>query len=987
MRCVRKHFLWCLISIMLIMVITFTVFPIVSVSAHEVNSRSRTIRVGIFELNGFFMRNEDGHPEGYGIDYLNKLAEKTDWSYEYVWYDNWEGCVSALRGNEVDIVAPAGKTEERTEEFYFSSFNIGTESGALLTLETREDLIYEDFEAFNGLKIGCVESLIFKPSFLTYSKLHDFTPRLVSYQDTASLTRALEEGEVDAILVNLFVDTSSTRVLAKFGAEPFFFMLSKEDVSLLHELDEGLRRIKLENPTLEAELTTRYWPSFRDTPFTKAELAYISSLPAIKIGCRVDNRPISYLDRETGEVAGITRNILDEISRISGIRFLYIALPAHDVDYAYLRERGIQMVANVEYNQENVNSDGIRLTLPYMESRKVFVYEGEGSFDIDAPLKLAVSTGSQTLIKVIREVYPHFEVINYDTMEDCFRAVKRKEADALLQNQYVVPSYLARPVYADFVTVPVEGLEDKLCLSPIMYQEPGIPDIILSDDRLISILNKSIQQVSGQKVNRIIIQETSVNQYRYSAGDFFYQYRYFLSFILLILVLLICILFISARSRSRSARLISQSEATLRHITNNINGGVVVLSGDTLDITYANGGFLEMLGYGSGECSVVGQKIAQFLHPESMDTLNRLLNGTIIEKKLSARLKMKHHDKSFLPVLFNGTLTEIIGGKSEIYCVVMDLSEQDSLVAALSLEQKKYAMLMENSGDILLELNNKTNNIRISPLFGNQFGYEVSEYVHCNNTEEILRTLHLHQDDWEVLARDIACAEEEGHNTESTVRIFRSDNTPHWCRVCLYPMTDADGVPNYILGKILDIHEEVMERRRLEHISRIDDLSGLLNKNAFFEEANEYLALQTDSNTALVFIDMDNFKQVNDTLGHMAGDQAIRDTAKRLRLIFSNYDLLCRFGGDEFCILLKEIPIEALIDKLSWAQKKLHYTCGEEKPVHMSASIGAACTGGRKIEFKALLEMADHALYRAKENGKDQYVICQEEEPEREGQN
>lgn len=942
---------------------------------------SSTIRVGIFELNGFFEKDSDGKPYGYGPDYLNKLSEKTGWNYEYFWTDSWDQCVQALREGKVDLIAPAGKTEERMAEFDFSGFSIGTECGALLSLSTNDNLIFEDFRSFHHLKIGCVESLIFKPAFLDYAQLHGFTPDLVTYKDTRALTAALNAGEVDAILANLFIKTDTSKVLAKFGAEPFYFMLSKGNTMLLRDLDEGLQRIKVEDSAFETDLTIQYWPSFHETPFTKAEWEYIENAPALTVGCRSDSRPVSYLDESTGQVSGMTRDILEEISRISGLNFVYTALPSGNVDYDYLREHQIQLIANVEYNQENIHSAGVKLTNPYLDSKKVFVCNKEELFDPQAHLRLAVSTGSQTLINAIHQIYPNFEIINYGNMEECFQAVRRHETDALLQNQYVVTSYLAKPVYSHMTTIPMEGLEDKLCLSPVIYQQPKTEDSLLADSRLISILNKSIQQIGEQDINKIIIRQTTTNQYRYNINDFLYQYRYFITLTVVILTILTIIVLRSISLKRNSMKLITRNESKLRHITNNINGGVVVLAGtDKLLITYANEGFLELLQYPKDEYSKIkNQEYTAYIHPDNEQTLVELISKDIRdENEVSVKLQIMRRDGKYIPVLFNGTITENEKGEREIYCVIMDISDQERLLGAISLEQSKYRTMIENSGDIIFDLNCRTGELMISHLFEVKFGWEIPENLHYENKYDILRILRLLEEDWDEMGNCMTRVFSEKQGEECTVRIRSKNKENRFCRIYLYPMLDKEENLVYLLGKILDIHEEMLQRKELEEKSRTDPLTGLLNKGTFYEEACAYLKT-AKGNTALVFIDVDNFKLINDNLGHMTGDQAIMDTAKKLQIIFSNYDILARFGGDEFCILLKEIPESTLAAKLSWAVEKLRVTYQtNDLSVDSSASIGAVNTYGRSTDLNTLLEHADKALYRAKENGKNQFIIYQE---------
>lgn len=951
--------------------------------ALPVYANGRTVRVGVFELNGFFENDGSGTPYGYGADYLNAVAAKSGWQYEYIWAENWDECVELLRHGEVDMVAPAEQTEKRLREFDFSSYNIGMECGTLLALDTNSHLVYEDFQRLNYVRTGYVPSIIFLDSFKQYAQTNGFTPNLVPYRDTKALLAALNAGEIDAALTNLFAKTDTTKVLAKFGASPFYFMTAKEKPDLNYELDIALEKIELENSSLRTELMQTYYPFYNNTPFTKAELEYIEQAPVLTVGCHSYLKPVSYTDGPDGQVKGITRDILNEVSKISGLKFNYVPFPTGAVTYDYIREQNISLISCVEYNKINLSAKGVRLTLPYLNSQKVFVCKKGILFDPDKKLKLAISTGSQTLEQAILEIYPEFEVTVYDSMEDCFKAVNRGDADVLLQNQYVAASFLAKPHYADMITVPVEGLKDDLSLSPVLYlQDRQTLDPLLSDDRLISILNKAIRQLPEQTVKEIILRETTENQYRYTYQDFLYLYRQPLAALAVIFLALLAALWYIVHVKHKSMKLIMASEEKLRNITNNINGGVVVLKGgDELRIAYANEGFLQLLDCGKEEYEdVQNQEYATYVHPDDSKVLNTLSQSDLRSgKKCSFKLRIMRKDGSYIPTLFNGTLTENAIGEREIYCVIMDISEQEDLMKKVSFEQKKYATLFEHSEDILFEVDCRTQQLMVSPMYPKRFGRElIQSPLPGGGLSDAFQVLNIHERDRKELELSIWETLTQKKGAEGMARIMNVDGISRWCRISLYPMEDTQGNLAIYLGKILDVDDEVREKEALEQKSRIDALTGLLNKTAFFLEAREYLASENGTNAAIIFLDVDNFKQVNDKLGHMMGDYAIKETAKKLKIIFSNYDIISRFGGDEFCILLKEIPVDTLKDKLAWTVEKLRATYSEgEESVPVSVSIGAACTDGKRCSLDSLIESADKALYQAKENGKNQYILCQ----------
>ena len=167
------------------------------------------------------------------------------------------------------------------------------------------------------------------------------------------------------------------------------------------------------------------------------------------------------------------------------------------------------------------------------------------------------------------------------------------------------------------------------------------------------------------------------------------------------------------------------------------------------------------------------------------------------------------------------------------------------------------------------------------------------------------------------------------------------------------------------------------DARRLEFLAHHDTLTGLPNRAMYLERAREAVAhaRRHDKTAAVLFIDLDNFKQVNDGLGHDVGDGLLKSIAVRLRACVRGDDFVARIGGDEFCVLLQDIsdPREAAA-----VSQKLIYELGkpyqiDRHEVRSGASIGIACVPQDGQDVPTLLRLADAAMYRAKEAGRNGY--------------
>lgn len=160
-----------------------------------------------------------------------------------------------------------------------------------------------------------------------------------------------------------------------------------------------------------------------------------------------------------------------------------------------------------------------------------------------------------------------------------------------------------------------------------------------------------------------------------------------------------------------------------------------------------------------------------------------------------------------------------------------------------------------------------------------------------------------------------------------------------------------------------------------QYLARHDPLTGLLNRSGFDAAAKNAIDARPDS-VALLCLDLDGFKQVNDQYGHQAGDDLLRSVADRLRSALRTYEVAARLGGDEFIILSTNIdPLEAdrLAERILTLVAGRPYQLGSHRPVSIGISIGIACASGDAVNLNDLRGYADTALYDAKAAGRGAY--------------
>ena len=198
------------------------------------------------------------------------------------------------------------------------------------------------------------------------------------------------------------------------------------------------------------------------------------------------------------------------------------------------------------------------------------------------------------------------------------------------------------------------------------------------------------------------------------------------------------------------------------------------------------------------------------------------------------------------------------------------------------------------------------------------------------------------------------------------------------------PVCDSNGELLYYISIYTDISQLKDSEARLEHMALHDPLTGLPNRAMLSRKLGSILsnAIQNDTRVALLMLDLDHFKNVNDSFGHHYGDELLHQVAARLRNQLRASDVVCRLGGDEFTVLLQNNP--SLDDVSLLAEKIIHalhqpFALSNEREVMIGTSIGISLYPEHGHTAEELMQQADTAMYRAKHDGRDGYRYFSEE--------
>jgi len=236
-----------------------------------------------------------------------------------------------------------------------------------------------------------------------------------------------------------------------------------------------------------------------------------------------------------------------------------------------------------------------------------------------------------------------------------------------------------------------------------------------------------------------------------------------------------------------------------------------------------------------------------------------------------------------------------------------------------------------------------------------------------------------HPNDWETDAKEIQrvlSGESDRYQLEKRYR--HADGHYVWVNISAAPVRDESGTLRYLIGQIEDITERRALQERLAHAAVHDLLTGLPNRMFFMDRLDQALKRirRNHGSVALLFLDLDRFKMVNDSLGHDVGDQTLQQVAERITTVLRLSDTLARFGGDEFTVLCEIGYHEEAAEIAGRIRKAMSRPLLLEGSEHyQSVSIGIAISTDGDESGAELLRNADLAMYRAKAQGPGHFDV------------
>ncbi len=396
-------------------------------------------------------------------------------------------------------------------------------------------------------------------------------------------------------------------------------------------------------------------------------------------------------------------------------------------------------------------------------------------------------------------------------------------------------------------------------------------------------------------------------------------------------------------------------------------------------ITYANPVWASMQGLGSA-AAAVGRPLASFHGEEEAQGASLPYHGAVpLGAGPPVRQVIQHHPPGRAPYWADVTVAALVDERGAVIgrlCTVRDVTAERAAAAALTEAEERSRFMFEHAPLGMALTTPEGGFLRVNGALCQMLGRTADELVRLGVWGLT------HRADRLVTRQALG-----GSGGQIVKRLRHADGHFVSVSITIGVVRDEAGEPCYFISQFQDVTQEQLRQSQLLHRASHDPLTGLPNRVLFEDRADRALARahRRPEVLAVLFCDLDDFKVVNDRLGHEAGDEFLRAVATRLQGCVRETDTVARFGGDEFLVLLEDVgssdEATATAARVLDALRRPAAVDGQE--VAVSASIGIALTSGAPATRRTLIKEADAAMYQAKAGGGDRWQLAPPARPRR----
>ncbi|WP_229215428.1 bifunctional diguanylate cyclase/phosphodiesterase [Duganella sp. CY15W] len=358
--------------------------------------------------------------------------------------------------------------------------------------------------------------------------------------------------------------------------------------------------------------------------------------------------------------------------------------------------------------------------------------------------------------------------------------------------------------------------------------------------------------------------------------------------------------------------------------------------------------------------------LRQFIAPRFHEDFDRFLRRAIntTQPEQCDLQMLRHRNQQGFPV----SLRASADSTGQTIRVVLELAE--GKMAALERSEERFRRIVHNAEEGIWEIDAAARTSFVNPKMAQMLGYTIEEML-----EQPL-VAFMDEEGRTILERNIA-RRQQGMAERHEFKFLRKDGSDLWATLATNPIFDADGSYRGALALVSDITDTRASAELIWQQANFDALTALPNRHMFNDRLNQEMkkARRENVQLALLFIDLDDFKDINDLLGHEQGDAVLVEAARRIGLCVRSSDTVARLGGDEFTVILSGLDQVSSVDRIAQSMLTLlnrPLALGAAQP-SISASVGIALFPSDAGTAEELVRSADQAMYASKQGGRNRY--------------
>ena len=507
--------------------------------ASAASPERKTVRVGWYLAEGLQNGTDAASVSGYNYEYLSKIAQYTNWDYEFV-YGTWADLENMLIAGDIDLLGDVARTDARMKQYDFCNYPNGY-SRMLLACRPEDDrFYYNDYSAFNGMTVATISSS-FRISLLNReAERNGFTVHYREYKSEEEMFDALASGEADTAIFSNVTTVRNYKIISEWEPNPFYFVVNKQRSDLLSELNSAMAQIQSADIFMQERLFEKYFLSSDadiNISLSRAEAEYIKQHNTIRVLVCRDELPYSL--EADGSVSGIIPDYLALLSEKTGLRFEYILCDTFEDMIARFENGEGDVCPQLHDDFQFGKNLSAKLIQPYLKSSHGFVCRTEKLSSIQT---VAYEAGDQTMQRKLKAL--GYELKAYPDSESCLSAVNHGDADAAAMDILSYEQHYYHISHEKLRYYAKPELDSGVCL--------GVSGTCST--HIFTALEKASGSISEASVEKIVSKNSAV-PVRLTLQDYLLM-NYPLLFALIVLLLItFAVLYFYRRQRLLSAKL------------------------------------------------------------------------------------------------------------------------------------------------------------------------------------------------------------------------------------------------------------------------------------------------------------------------------------------------------------------------------------------------------------------------------------------------